>query len=175
MTLRKSRAPNPYLNRDSIDPNLGVIRVDTTDGKPIATVWNFAIHGVCYGPDNMKYSSDIMGNVNFNVEALVGGVSMFINADAGDIDPGDGVCGPCSTVDEQPICKFSRAPQMAAIIKQTRDSLKPTSDVQISVASQIIPFGQTNLNITLQRFANCSTGGPLDVPFFFFFLFDLFY
>ena len=30
---------------DSIDPHLGIIRVDDIEGSPIATVWNFAIHG----------------------------------------------------------------------------------------------------------------------------------
>jgi len=27
----------------------------------------------------------------------------------------------------------------------------------------VIPFGPTNLNITLQRLNNCTTGGPLDI------------
>jgi len=28
---------SPYLNRDDIDPNLGVISVNDVDGKPLAT------------------------------------------------------------------------------------------------------------------------------------------
>jgi len=35
----------------------------------------------------MKFSSDIMGYGNINVEKSIGGVSMFINGDAGDINP----------------------------------------------------------------------------------------
>jgi hypothetical protein len=57
------RAPNPWVNRDTIDPNLGILRVDAPDGTPIATLWNYAVHGTCYGPHNMKFSSDIMGNI----------------------------------------------------------------------------------------------------------------
>jgi hypothetical protein len=56
------RAPNPWLRYDTIDPHLGVIRVDQANGTPLATVWNYATHGVCYGPSNMQFSSDIMGN-----------------------------------------------------------------------------------------------------------------
>jgi hypothetical protein len=51
---------------------LGLIRVDEFSGKPMATLWNFAMHGTCYGPDNMKYSGDIMGNVNSIVEKNLG-------------------------------------------------------------------------------------------------------
>lgn len=49
------------MTTGSIDPHLGLIKVDDVNDKPIATLWNFAIHGVCYGEDNMKFSSDIMG------------------------------------------------------------------------------------------------------------------
>lgn len=54
----------------------------------MATVWNFAIHGVCYGPDNLMFSGDIMGKACEEIEEQIGGVALFINADAGDIDPG---------------------------------------------------------------------------------------
>jgi hypothetical protein len=55
------RAGKGILTSGSIDPHMAVIRVDSTLGHPIATVFNFAIHGVCYGADSMSFSSDIMG------------------------------------------------------------------------------------------------------------------
>ena len=51
------------------------------------TVWNFAIHGTCWGPDQMMSNGDIMGGVNSVLETMNGGVAMFINGDAGDIAP----------------------------------------------------------------------------------------
>jgi len=36
---------SPFVKTDSIDPHLGVIRIDDLDGNVIATIWNFAIHG----------------------------------------------------------------------------------------------------------------------------------
>lgn len=45
VTVNRRAHISPYLKPDSIDPNLGIIRVDDLKGKPIATVWNFAIHG----------------------------------------------------------------------------------------------------------------------------------
>jgi len=157
---RNRRAPNPWLKPDTIDPHLGVIRVDSADGTPMATLWNFAIHGVCYGPDNMKFSSDIMGAACDKIEALIGGVAMFVNADAGDVDPTGEVCD-CSGG----VCKFTGAQNIAEAVQQVRTSLKPTNQVTMQYASQVIPFGMTNLNITLQRFDNCTSGGPLDICF----------
>jgi len=146
------------LRKDTIDPHLGIIRVDTLQGKPLATVWNYATHGTCYGPDNMQFSSDIMGAVCDVVENEGGGVALFINADAGDIDPTGAVCG-CRDNE----CTFVGAPTFARAVMSVRNSLKPTTDVGFVTYSKIIPFGETKLNITLQRFDNCTMGGPLDI------------
>lgn len=51
------------------------------------SVWNFAIHGTCIGPSSLLSSADIMGGANTAIEEMVGGVALFINADAGDIAP----------------------------------------------------------------------------------------
>lgn len=48
--------------------------------------------GVCYGPSNMLVSGDIMGRSNQLIEEEIGGVALFMNGDAGDIDPADGMC-----------------------------------------------------------------------------------
>jgi len=150
------RAPNPWVQPDTIDPHLGIIRVDDANGNPIATVWNFAIHGTCYGPDNMYYSGDIMGKACEMIESQVGGIALFINADAGDIDPAPQMCDP------QPNFKGSQV--IANAVQNARLQLKPTSsNVQINAASVTINFGPTNLNATLGRFDNCTTGGTLDI------------
>lgn len=38
--------------------------------------------------DLILCSADIMGYANTLIEQTIGGVSLFVNADAGDIDPG---------------------------------------------------------------------------------------
>jgi neutral ceramidase len=58
------RAPNPWVQKGTIDPHLGVIRIDDTKGNSLATIWNYAMHGTCYGPENMKFSNEIMGNAH---------------------------------------------------------------------------------------------------------------
>jgi len=155
VTQNRRAGTSPYLQPGSIDPNLGVIRVDTAKGESLATVWNFAIHGVCYGPDNMLFSSDIMGLACDLIEENGGGVALFINADAGDIDPGPGMC------DNKP--NFRGSPIMAQAVLKYRESLVPSTNVMLKAYSERIPFGPTDLNFTLARFENCTKGGPLDI------------
>lgn len=124
-------------------------------GKPIATLWNFAIHGVCYGPDNMDLSSDIMGRVNAVIEQNVGGVSLFANSDAGDVDPAPGACNNAP--------HFVGADLIAATVQQKRASLEPTGVITLQHYAQAVPFGHTNLNLTLARLSNCTQGGFLDI------------
>ena len=106
VTRNRRANVSPYLNENDIDPNLGVIGVNDANDKPLATgcvkltvqstklsftycilVWNYAIHGTCWGPDQLMSNGDIMGGVNSVLETMNSGVAMFINGDAGDIAP----------------------------------------------------------------------------------------
>lgn len=156
VTVNRRADISPVLQEDSIDPNLGLIRIDDMNGKTLATVWNYAIHGVCYGPENMYFSGDIMGKVCEHIENDIGGVALFVNADAGDIDPGYDTC------DNAP--DFNGASKIASAVEQLRSKV-PTyyNDIKFQVHSEYIDFGPTELNATLGRFENCTHGGPLDI------------
>jgi len=148
---------SPYVNWGTIDPHLGVLRVDKADGTPLATIWNYAIHGICYDAPNMMFSSDVMGSVNDWIEGNIGGVSLFMNGDAGDVNPIFSVCcndGP----------HFSGGPVIGKAVKTLYSTLRPTDErVVIDSFSTVIPFGATNLNLTLGRLENCTWGGPIDI------------
>lgn len=71
-----------------LDNQLGVIRIDKKeDRKPLATVWNFSIHGTSFDKENMKLSTDIMGWTSKYVEQELGGVVLFANGAEGNIMP----------------------------------------------------------------------------------------
>ena len=44
-----------------------------------------------------------------------------------------------------------------------RNDLKMSQNVSMKVATQIVPFGETNGNLTLARVENCTKGGPIDI------------
>jgi len=106
----------------------------------------------------MMFSSDIAGACCSAIEEEVGGVALFINADAGDIDPTDEVCG-CNGG----VCAFPGRTAFASAVATVRAKLEPVTSITISTYSEIVPFGETSLNITLARFNNCTSGGPLDL------------
>jgi len=150
------RAGMGILKSNTIDPHLGMIKVDDAAGNPMATLWNFAIHGVCYGPSNMKFSSDIMGYASDLIEETVGGVALFVNGDAGDIDPASGMCNNAPD--------FVGSPLMAnAVVALRANTTTTSSDVVFKAFSQTVQFGLANVNFTLARFDNCTVGGPLDI------------
>lgn len=155
VTVNRRARISPYVNVNSIDPNLGVIRIDDINGAPMLTLWNFAIHGVCYGPGNMFSSADIMGKANELIESQVGGVSMFINADAGDIDPAGASCSGAPN--------FAGAAKIAQAVIAQRNALVASTAVQLASFSHYVEFGHAILNVTLARFGNCTSGGPLDI------------
>jgi len=146
---------SPYVSFGTIDPHLAVLRIDDLSGKVIATLWNFAIHGICYDDDNLKFSSDNMGIANTLIEQKIGGVSFFINADAGDINPNMDLCNP------KPIFKISEI--ISDVVINIRNTIQTSTNLKINMKTVTIPFGNTNLNATLQRFFNCTTGGILDI------------
>lgn len=81
-----------WANRERIptwpvDYQLGVIRVEGADGRPIATLVNFACHPVVLGPENLLISADYPGVFMKIVEESIGGQCLFLQGAAGDINP----------------------------------------------------------------------------------------
>jgi neutral ceramidase len=72
-----------------VDPTVGVIRVDRTDGTPLAVLVHYACHPVVFGPDNLDYSADYPGEMRRYVEGELGhGVmAFFLQGAPGDINP----------------------------------------------------------------------------------------
>jgi hypothetical protein len=76
-----------------IDPTVSVLRVDTTDGKPLAILVNYACHPVVFGSDNLQYSADYVGVMARTVEQSLGEsgggapICFFLQGGDGDINP----------------------------------------------------------------------------------------
>lgn len=75
-----------------IDPAVGVIRVDDSNGRPLAVLVNYACHPVVFGPDNLRYSADFPGAMSRTVEENLsdsGGspICFFLQGAPGDINP----------------------------------------------------------------------------------------
>jgi neutral/alkaline ceramidase-like enzyme len=72
-----------------LDATVGILRVDTLDGKPLAVLVNYACHPVVLGPDNLQYSADFPAALSRTVEGSIPGqpLCFFLQGAPGDINP----------------------------------------------------------------------------------------
>jgi neutral ceramidase len=71
-----------------LDPELGVVKIVGADGRPVAAIWNYAIHGTALGLDNFLLSGDLMGEANARIERAIGAPALYVNGAVGDVSPG---------------------------------------------------------------------------------------
>jgi neutral ceramidase len=77
-----------WLDRPA-DPAVGVLRVETAGGQPLAVLGNYACHAVVLGADNRLISGDWPGYSSRLLESHFGGdfVALFCQGGAGDVNP----------------------------------------------------------------------------------------
>lgn len=76
------------MNPDgAVDRRIGLMRIDKADGKPLALISNYAIHGTVMSGEYLEVSGDAPGIVSEYVEQEIGAPLLFINGAAGNIAP----------------------------------------------------------------------------------------
>lgn len=70
-----------------VDHEVKVVRFDTLDGKPLATIVNYACHPITVGPDSQLITPDYPGVMKRVVEQATGSTSLFLQGATGDIGP----------------------------------------------------------------------------------------
>ena len=71
-----------------VDPEIGILRLDRTDGHPLAVVYNFAVHAYG-GVSDGGVTADLPGFASALIEQQIGGgaVALFVQGAEGDITP----------------------------------------------------------------------------------------
>ena len=77
------------LPTSPVDPTVSVLRVDASDGRPLAVLVNYACHPVILGPDNLSYSADYPAVMSRRVEHELGGepLCFFLQGAPADLNP----------------------------------------------------------------------------------------
>ena len=81
---RASYGMNPEA---AVDRQIGLIRLDRTDGTPLGLIAVYAMHGTVLGAENLLISGDAQGIVSEYVEEKVGAPMLHVNGAAGNISP----------------------------------------------------------------------------------------
>jgi len=71
----------------TLDPELGVLKVMDLRGRPVALLWNYAIHGTALGRENSLLSGDLMAAASARIERALGVPALFVNGAVGDVSP----------------------------------------------------------------------------------------
>ncbi len=85
----------------SLDPTLGVLKVVGADDRPIAVVWNYAIHGTALGRGNLLVSGDLMAEASARIERRLGVPALFVNGAVGDVSPAGRGWGGAAEIGER--------------------------------------------------------------------------
>jgi neutral ceramidase len=70
-----------------VDRQIGLLRLERTDGTLIGLIANYAIHGTALGGGNKQISGDVPGFVAEYVERKLGAPVLFINGAEGNVAP----------------------------------------------------------------------------------------
>jgi len=70
-----------------VDHQVGVARFDDDQGRPLATLVNYACHPVSQARQMQALSADFPGSMRQVVESLTGAPALFVQGACGDIDP----------------------------------------------------------------------------------------
>jgi hypothetical protein len=123
------------LNPDGpTDRQIGLIRLEKSDGKLLALIANYAMHGTVLGGQNLLLSGDAPGIVADYVEQKLGAPMLYINGAAGNLAPIYSV---------YPDSQSGHLGQFRVLLGDkiiaANDLIgRTTSDVRLSVAEQIL-------------------------------------
>ncbi len=82
---RPATGVNP---RGTIDPQVFVLRLDDTEGYPLAAIAGYTMHPTTLGPANRLISPDWPGHLKRTVEDLTGATCLFVQGATGNVGPG---------------------------------------------------------------------------------------
>lgn len=119
-----------------IDPQIGLLRLDREDGRPMAVVYQFACHPIM-NPPSKGNSADFPGFASKAIEEALGGdtVALFLQGCGGDINPVryKEVNRP---PDAEPLGAMLATRVLSAV---RRIETKPTSDLKVRHEVMALP------------------------------------
>jgi hypothetical protein len=72
----------------TIDPQVFVVRIDGTDGEPLAAIVGYTMHPTTAGPTFRRITADWPGHLKRTMEQLTGATCLFAQGATGNVGPG---------------------------------------------------------------------------------------
>lgn len=123
------------VNSDGpVDRQIGLLRLERTDGTLIGLIANYAIHGTALGGGNKQISGDVPGFVAEYVERKLGAPMLFINGAEGNAAPLHSVG---SNIDDPRLKEYDTL-LGDRIVAANASIAETTSNVSLSVGKAVI-------------------------------------
>lgn len=119
-----------------VDPELGLLRVDAADGRPLAVLVNYACHPVVLGNGSNVISADWPGAMRRALEPVTGALTLFIQGAGADINPLPGV----PTDDEAVLERLGTQIGGAALAVWAAVEPEPAGTVAVSGRRVLLPL-----------------------------------
>ncbi len=130
---RNRRTDNAPINTD-----LGILKVESMAGDPLAVLFNFAIHGTSM-PSDLMISADNMGYAERYLETQIPGVvALFANGAEGDVAPELGGVSGAQSVGET----------LGAAVKNLWDATETDSEATLEIQTVNIDLPDFVINVT---------------------------
>lgn len=126
----------------AVDSEIVVLKVVSETGVPIASVWNYAIHGTMLPAVNLRFSGDVMGIASHEVELGTGVPTLFVNGAVGDVSPARH--GEVET--------SSAARELAAAVRAGWNAVERVAPTSLSLATVRVALPSPSLSLR-----NCTT------------------
>jgi len=120
-----------------VDPEVGVIRFDSSEGRPVGALVNYACHAVVLGPSNVEFSADYPGQACSVLDEAKGSgfTGLFLNGASGDINPisSRGYACPGGFSDVERIGSILAWEALKAL-----EETETSQEAQVSAASEVL-------------------------------------
>lgn len=126
-----------------VDRRLTVVRVEREDGRPVAVLWHYAIHGTMLGPRNLSLSGDVMGLASQELERRLGVPALYVNGAVGDVSPARHGLEPARAAGQA----------LADAVRQLWDRIDPARKVRLDVERATVRLPAPRLSLH-----NCTDG-----------------
>jgi len=126
------------------DQEVNILQMVNSAGVPVVTLLNYACHPVVLGYDSNSVSTDYPGAARETVEQALGGMAIFLNGAAGNINP-------CLTDQTDPAIADQEGRKLGvAVVNSTMETWKGPLDIKVQNRTVQLPYRDQKM--TAERF-----------------------
>jgi hypothetical protein len=142
-------APEISVNRvhrdDPKDEQVGVLRIDGDDGRPIATVARFSCHGTCMAGQTLLWNADFIAPLRDAVARERAGETLFLQGCAGDVAPWDFWFGNDEAKRHTYENRDELGRRLGAEVLRVLPTVEMSADVRLGYSSRLLPIERRKL------------------------------